>query len=60
MLRAVRRDLAEVYVNSLPIRPLLLVQTLLPRAAEYLFPRLGADVYRRALRAYELKRTPQR
>ncbi|NCC30489.1 MAG: SDR family oxidoreductase [Chloroflexia bacterium] len=57
-LRAIQRDDAEVYVNALPLRPLLLLQTLFPRAAEWLFPRLGADIYRRALRAYELKRTP--
>jgi short-subunit dehydrogenase len=58
-LRAIQHDRAEVYVNSLPLRPLLLLQTLFPRAAEWLFPRLGADIYRRALRAYDLKRTPQ-
>ncbi|MBI1299939.1 SDR family NAD(P)-dependent oxidoreductase [bacterium] len=60
MLRAIQRDLAEVYVNALPLRPLLLIQTLFPRAAEWLFPLLGADIYRRALCTYELKRTPQR
>lgn len=55
MLRAIRFDLAELYVNSLPIRPMLLIQMLFPRMAEWLFPRLGADIYRHALREYEHK-----
>lgn len=55
MLRAIRCDLAELYVNSLPIRPMLLIQMLFPRMAEWLFPRLGADIYRHALREYEHK-----
>jgi short-subunit dehydrogenase len=52
-VRAIRRDLPEMYVNPLPPRPLLAFQALFPRLAERIAPLFGLNVYREAGQAYE-------
>ncbi len=44
VVRAIRRDLPEVIVNPMPVRPLLLLWNLFPRFAEWLQHKLGLTV----------------
>jgi hypothetical protein len=49
VIDAVRRDRPEVIESGGPLRPLLALAQLAPRAPEWLMPRIGAtELFRRA------------
>jgi short-subunit dehydrogenase len=57
VLRAIQRDLGEVFVNPTPIRPLLAFATLFPRIGEWVSNRLGTDeFFRRVVEAEKRSR----
>jgi NAD(P)-dependent dehydrogenase (short-subunit alcohol dehydrogenase family) len=57
VLRAIDRDLAEVFVNPTPIRPLLAFATLFPRIGEWVSNRIGTDeFFRRVVEAQNRSR----
>ncbi len=45
VVRAIERDLPEVIVNSLPVRPLFATATLFPRVGEFLIRQTGAHKF---------------
>lgn len=50
VVRAIRKDLPEILVNPLPVRPLLAFNALFPRAGEWVLNKTGADdFFRRAV-----------
>jgi short-subunit dehydrogenase len=52
VIRAVERDMPEVIINPIPVRPLLAFTALLPRAGEWLSGLTGAnDFFRRVVEA---------
>ena len=52
VLRAIERDLPEVLVNSVPVRPLLAFTALFPRAGEWISRKTGAnEFFQRAAKA---------
>lgn len=52
VIRAIERDLPEVIVNSVPVRPLLAFTALFPAAGEWLGGKIGAnDFFRRVVQA---------
>lgn len=51
VVRAIRKDLPDVYVNPGPTRLVMALRELFPRLAERLVPRLGLDVAKRAAQA---------
>lgn len=57
VLYAIERDLAEVFVNPTPVRPLLAFATLFPRIGEWIANRIGTDeFYRRVVEAEKRRR----
>lgn len=48
VVRAIRKDLPEVIVNSLPVRPFLALGALSPRLGEWIFERIGIPEFQRA------------
>jgi short-subunit dehydrogenase len=57
VLRAIERDLPEIIVNPIPVRPLLAFTILFPRAGEWLMNQIGANEFFRKVVAAQ-KRTP--
>ena len=56
VIRAVERDLPEVIVNPIPVRPLLAFTALFPRVGEWLSGQIGAnDFFRRVVEAQKRK-----
>jgi short-subunit dehydrogenase len=56
VLRAIRLDLAEIIVNRYPIRPVLAISALSPRAGDWIVTRLGVhDFFRRVIEAEKRK-----
>jgi short-subunit dehydrogenase len=52
VVRAIERDLPEVIVNSLPVRPILALSALFPSAGEWIAEQTGAnDFFRRVVEA---------
>jgi short-subunit dehydrogenase len=49
VIKAIRRDVPEIIVNSSPLRPVLALGTLWPRAGEFLFDRVGVAATFRAM-----------
>ncbi len=60
VIRAVERDLPEVIVNSIPVRPLLAFTALLPRAGEWLSNRTGANEFFRQVVEIDKRKTLER
>ena len=50
--RAILQDLPEVIVTPRPLRPLLVLQALMPRFTEWLPPKLGTEVFKQAGQRY--------
>jgi hypothetical protein len=51
VIRAIERDTPEVLINPTPVRPLLVLTILWPRAGVWLADKLGAnDFFRRVVR----------
>lgn len=58
VLRAIERDLPEVIINPIPVRPLLALMTLLPRLGEVLLRKTGGhDFFRRVVEAHKQQKT---
>jgi short-subunit dehydrogenase len=61
VMRVIERDLPEVIVNPLPVRPLLAFSALFPRAGEWLISKIGTnDFFRRVVEAQRRKESPMR
>ena len=52
VMRAVEKDLPEVIVNSLPVKPLFAIMALFPRFGEFLVRQTGAhEFFRKVVEA---------
>jgi len=60
VIRAVERDLPDVIVNPIPVRPLLAFTALLPRAGEWLSNRTGANEFFRQVVEIEKRQVLER
>ena len=58
VMRAIEKDLPEVIVNSLPVKPLFATTTLFPRLGEFLVRQTGAHAFFK--RVVEAQKTKQR
>jgi len=57
VLRAIERDLPEILINPLPIRPLLIINLLWPKLGEWLTSKTGAnDFFLRVIEAQKRRR----